>query len=260
MIEPHGGPALRPGSLGVMADLHANPWAVEAVVADAERFGVERWLVLGDVVAMGPEPVAVLDILDRLDVVATISGNTERYVLAGDRPYPDLSDVELDPSLLPRLVEVAAAFGWTKGFLAAADRLATIAAYAPAVELTLPDGTALLAVHASLAADDGQGISPDPDDDVLADLFSGATAPLVVGGHTHHPTDRNVDGVRMLNPGSVSNPPSDDRDARYLLLHCTDAGHTVELRSVPYDVDAVRRSIEGSGYPGADYLLTRHFA
>lgn len=243
----------------MMSDLHGNPRAVEAVIGDAERHGVTQWLVLGDVVAMGPDPAGVLDILDDVNVLTSIAGNTERYVLTGDRPDPSLAAVESDSSLLPRLVEVAASFAWTKGFLAASKLLPTIQRYVGASQLTLPDGTSLLAVHASLAADDGVGIAPHVDDHVLAALFAGCEDELVVGGHTHVATDRSSGSHRFLNPGSVSNPQGSDKSARYLVLHCSMTGHEAEHRSVSYDVDAVRQEIERSGIPGAEFLLRQYF-
>ena len=37
-------------------------------------------------------------------------------------------------------------------------------------------------------------------------LLTGADADLVFVGHTHVPFDRRIDGVRVVNPGSISNP------------------------------------------------------
>src|SRR3546814_4124833 len=49
-----------PVALGLISDLHGNRVALEAVVSDGVAAGVDRWWVLGDVVAIGPEPVATL--------------------------------------------------------------------------------------------------------------------------------------------------------------------------------------------------------
>jgi predicted phosphodiesterase len=42
--------------LGVVADIHGNDGALRAVLADADRFGVDRWWALGDHVLFGPRP------------------------------------------------------------------------------------------------------------------------------------------------------------------------------------------------------------
>ena len=85
------------------------------MIADASTFEVDTWWVLGDIVALGPHPVEVLERLAALLNVSFLSGNTERYVLTGDRPYPSLDDARADPTLLRRLLEVAVTFAWTRG-------------------------------------------------------------------------------------------------------------------------------------------------
>ncbi len=44
------------GDVGVITDIHANPYALDAVLSHGIANGAQRWIVLGDVVAMGPEP------------------------------------------------------------------------------------------------------------------------------------------------------------------------------------------------------------
>ena len=79
--------------LGLMSDLHGNAHAVRAVLTDAEFMGVDEWWVLGGLVALGPDPVDVLELLAALPNVRCIGGNTQRYILTGDRPYPDFGAV-----------------------------------------------------------------------------------------------------------------------------------------------------------------------
>lgn len=85
--------------LAVLSDIHANTVALEAVVSDALSLDVDRWWVLGDLVAIGPSPVEALEIIANLGVVSVVAGNTERYVLTDDRPYPHPEDVIADPGL-----------------------------------------------------------------------------------------------------------------------------------------------------------------
>src|SRR5262245_751853 len=101
--------------LGICSDIHGNLAALDAVVADGRDQGVEGWWVLGDLVAMGPQPVATLERIVDLPGAVVTRGNTERYVLAGDRPRPSRAEVLADPALLDRLVAVEASFSWTRG-------------------------------------------------------------------------------------------------------------------------------------------------
>jgi len=249
-----------PMNIGVMSDLHGNPLAVSAVIDDAADAGIDRWLVLGDNFAMGPDPKAVLDLLDRLPLMASVLGNTERYILTGDCPEPTLRQVAADPDLLPRLVEVVASFAWTKGYLAATARLDGLRSYVPNFRSILADGTRLLAVHASYISDDGPGIAPETTDEVLREVFKGAGADLILGGHTHESTDRRLDGARFVNPGSVSNPPTADKSGKYCVIRSDRGGFEIEHRSVVYDYGAVEEMIEQSGIPGAGFLIDQYFS
>lgn len=146
--------------MAMMSDLHGNLVACEAVVADAAQQGVDRWWVLGDVVAIGPEPVATAELIGNLPDAQVTRGNTERYVLTGDGPPPHLEDVIADPELLSRYTEVQRSFAWTGGAMAAGGLLGWLGGLPIDVRTTLPDGTRVLGVHASPGRDDGPGITP----------------------------------------------------------------------------------------------------
>lgn len=240
--------------VGVMSDVHGNAVALEAVVRDGARAGVEAWWVLGDLVAVGVEPVATLELLTSLPRVACISGNTDRYVVTGERPRPSPEDVVADPSLLPTLIEVEASFSWTQGFLAGRGWLDWLAGLPTELRIRLPDGTRLLGVHASPAADEGRGITPRLPAPDLAAMVTGLDADVVCGGHTHQPTDRRVDGVHALNVGSVSNPLTVDLRASYVVIDAGDTGYTVDHRRVAYDHDEVLARIARSGHPARSYI------
>lgn len=252
--------ALDVGKLGVATDIHANPFALAEVLRHGAEQGVTRWLILGDVVAMGPSPAQVLDQLGAVEVVATVKGNTERYVLTGDRPPPTLDQVAADSALLPQFAEVAATFAWTKGYLSARGLLPVLDAYVPRVRFILPDGTRLLAVHASLAADDGRGIAPDVDDGEMAGLFPDCKASLVFGGHTHLATDVTYGGIRYVNPGSISNHHRADDAARYAIVDIGKDSHRVEQHNLSYDKSAAIGAIRSCGIPGSDFLLRSYFS
>jgi hypothetical protein len=146
--------------LGVVADIHGNSVALEAVVADAEGFGVDGWWALGDLVLFGPRPVEALGMLAELPGIAYVSGNTDRYVLTGEQPAPHETPAhavgELD--LVERYAAMAGAIGWTRGALVQAGSLSVLSDLPPEQRIRLPDGLLLLGVHASPGHDDGQGI------------------------------------------------------------------------------------------------------
>lgn len=242
--------------LALMSDLHGNLLATEAVVADGAAQGVGSWWVLGDLAAIGPEPAATLELVADLPDVRVTSGNTERYVLTGDRPPPSREDVLADSGLLDLLIAVEGSFAWTRGVLAGSGWLEWLGALPADVRTVLPDGTRLLGVHASPGRDDGPGITPDRPETDLHDALTGSDADVVCAGHTHQPTDRRIGPVRAVNLGSVSNPVTDDLRASYVIIHADRHGHHVEHRRVAYDHAAAVARIEASSHPEAAYIAS----
>ena len=242
--------------IGLMSDLHGNRIAVEAVVNDGRSRGVTEWWVLGDLVAIGPEPVATLELVSELPGLRVTSGNTERYVLTSDRPPPTVDDVRDQPELLDVFRQVESTFSWTRGALAASGWTDWIAALPLETEAVLADGTRLLGVHASPGCDDGPGITPDRPEAELRAALADAAADIVCAGHTHRPTDRQIGAIRAVNLGSVSNPITDDLRAAYVVIHADRHGHRIEHRRVDYDRSAFLATLERSGHPAADYIAS----
>src|SRR4051812_47570828 len=65
---------------GVVADIHANLHALEAVLAALGRAGVERYLCAGDLVGYGPRPNECVARVAGLDAV-TVAGNHDLIAL-----------------------------------------------------------------------------------------------------------------------------------------------------------------------------------
>ena len=207
----------------MFSDIHGNPIAFNAVLEDiAARGGVDGYCVLGDLVAIGYDPPGVLERLAALPNSHFVQGNTDRYVVTGQRPYPSLADIEADLRLLPRLVEVAHSFAWTQGYVSATGWFDWLARLPLEVRLELPGGLRILCVHVAPGQEDGAGLHPMLSDAELSEHVRQVSADLIVAGHTHRPIDRSVDGIRVLNVGSVSNPHAADRRACYAILEATE--------------------------------------
>jgi predicted phosphodiesterase len=242
--------------LGLLSDIHGNRHALEAVVADGTEQHVDEWWVLGDLIAIGPEPVATLEMVANLTDVHITSGNTERYVLTDDKPPPLPEEVTRRPELLDLYGTIQRSFAWTCGAVASHGWLDWLRALPLELHMTVPDGTGVLGVHASPGRDDGGGITPDRDEEDLRRDLQRTDAHVVFAGHTHQPTDRVIGHVRAVNLGSVSNPITDDLRASYVILHAERHGHQVEHRRVSYDRDSFLGSVGSSGHPAADYIAS----
>ncbi|WP_169739781.1 metallophosphoesterase family protein [Actinospica robiniae] len=243
--------------LGVIADIHGNDVALRAVLKDAESLEVDRWWALGDLVLFGPRPVEVLQLLRTLPGIEMLRGNTDRYVLTGEQPAPHATaaDAVASLDLVQRYAAMAAGIGWTRGVLDQAGVLTALTTLPTRLRLQLPSGTSVLGVHASPAADDGSGISPEITDERLRLLLAGCDADIVIGGHTHRMTDRHLDGIRVLNPGSAGLPHGADTTS-WLLLADEGHGPTVTHRTVPFDVNAVVEDLNRRRHPNTDFVTS----
>jgi predicted phosphodiesterase len=226
--------------IALLSDIHGNPIALDAVMADIQaQGGVDTYWILGDLVAIGYDPVGVLKRLADLPNVCFARGNTDRYVVTGERPNPTFAAVESDPRLLPLLADVAHSFAWTQGAVTVTGWLEWLAALPFEQRVVLPDGTRLLGVHASPGSD-GRGVHPGLSDADLRSLFTDCAADLVCVGHTHWPMDVRVDDLRVVNLGSVSNPLPPDLRGTYVILEADDSGYRIEHRLVDVEEDFPR--------------------
>src|SRR5436190_20327537 len=241
--------------LAILSDIHGNPLALDAVLADIERQGeVDAYWVLGDFAPLGYDPVTPLEKISDLPHASFTRGNTDRYVVTEDLPVPPEKALQ-DAALLPQVIEATRSFSWTRGYLGAAGWLDWLMNLPLEVRLTLPDGTRVLGVHASPGRDDGPGIGPKHSDGELEQRLAGCKAELVIVGHTHVPLDRQVGRIHVINLGSISNPVTSGLQASYVLLDADVNGYSIQLRRVDYDREAVIKAIEQSRHPTPSFLI-----
>ncbi len=224
--------------VAVFSDCHGNAIALEAVLADIEAGGgVDAHWMIGDVADMGSDPARCIALLRGLENAAVVRGNADRAVydidLAGE--FAGIRAAS-DEEALTALMYLAGA-AWTRGAITQADaaHLRWLEGLPLESRQTLPDGTRVLLVHAAPGRDDGPGPLPSDSDVTLRSMLAGCEADLVFTGHTHTPLDRTVDGIRLVNTGSVSNPVTDDRRAMWTLLDADHSGYRLERRFVDYD-------------------------
>jgi len=241
--------------IALFSDIHGNRFALEAVLEDARSLGADAYWALGDLAAIGPEPVAVLERLAGLENATVIRGNTDRYVITGEGPPPTLDDARANPDLIGLFARVSASFAWTRGYVTAAGWFEWLERLPLEARSTLPDGSRLLAVHASPGSDDGEGIHPGRSLAELSDLIAGCEADIVCVGHTHEPLHCRVGNVRVVNLGSVSNSVAPDLRASYVMLEALATGTTIEHRRVAYDHASFIEAVRRVRHPEAEFIL-----
>ena len=202
--------------LALLYDVHGNLPALEAVLADAESAGADRYLLGGDYALFGAWPLETVERLRTLDA-RWIRGNVDRWLEERhDAPEAVLPAIERCRELLGQGV---------------ASELAGLPAEA--------SDDAALYVHASPLSDMRSFLPEATDAD--EELMAGATPRRLVFGHTHLAFRRpGPGGVELVNPGSVGIPLDGDRRAAYALV---DDQGGVELRRAAYDHMASARAV-----------------
>ncbi len=245
--------------IALISDIHGNIVALDAVLEDIQtNGGVDAYWVLGDLVAIGPAPVQVLERLTKLPNIRFVRGNTDRYVCTGDRPPPSLEQVRAEIALLPQRIELEGDFAWTQGAVTVAGWLEWLEALPLDFEETLPDGRRVLCVHASPNLDDGEGIRPTTPASRVEELVAGCEADLICVGHTHFPFTVQAKGKHIINPGCVSNPIDGDVRASYAMIAADKRQFQVEFRRVEFDCLGVITTLQRIHHPAADFIARRY--
>ena len=231
--------------LAVLADIHGNLPALEAVLADLAPCAVDQVIVAGDVINWGPFSAQVM-----ARVVAAgwavVRGNNEFYLV--DYETPRAPAAWSNPAAWPLLpwLKQQLVGRWTR----------VVAGWPDSLSLRFPDAPALRVVHGSPRSN-SEPIFPGAPAAEVAAMLAGVEETTVIAAHTHLPLDRRVpgraDGLgwRVLNPGSVGVPLDGEHVSRYLLLDGNAEGWTATRREVPLDPAPVLREFERQDFSAA---------
>ncbi len=240
----------------LISDIHANLPALEAVLADLDaRRGddgpdIDAVYHLGDLVGYAPWPNEVVALLADREIPG-VAGNYDstvatRYKHCGCR-YEDPRQEALSHE----------SYSWTLEHVddEARRRLAALpfrldlrplGGHASGPRLFLIHGNPVLnTVYWTEDRDDKFCLR-------MAGQLGARAGDVVAFGHTHKPWQREVDGIRFVNTGSVGRPKDGDWRAGYVLVEFSgeEAGD-VALRHVrvEYDLERATAGIRESTLP-----------
>lgn len=240
----------RPESVAVLADVHGNLAALEAVVRDVEALDPERVIVNGDMVNRGPNGVAVMERLQALGWPMTLGNHDHLMRLWADR----------DPSLPDGWYEAPIWRGtaWCAARLDEAGWLPTFDALPMTLRLESAEGSRVLVSHGS-PRHYREGYGEHLTDAAMGEITRMHPADVLVGSHTHRPHERRWGRHLVLNSGSVGSPFNGDPRAQYLILRARNGGWDPEFRRVEFDRRAGLAAFEETGYADAGGLSAHVF-
>jgi predicted phosphodiesterase len=233
----------------ILADIHANLLALEAVLADIlARGGVDEYWCLGDIVGYGPNPSECIEIAQTYEFLS----------IAGNHDWAAIGKIDIQEFNL----EAAAAIRWTRKQLKQEDIrfLENLPQRIEKDNFTLAHGS--------------------PREPIWEYILSSFTAEenlryfktsYCLVGHSHLPllfecndhcsfseilpgTEIYLGDKRLIiNPGSVGQPRDNDPRASYTL--CNNNLRTVTLYRVEYDLRGVQAKMIQAGLP--ERLISR---
>lgn len=210
----------------IISDVHANPWALSAVLKDAGS--VDHVLCAGDTVSYGPEPRATIATLRERGAI-TVRGNHDHAVASG-------ADPKASPAKQPLALGMR---DWTRSQLDPAET-----AWLARLPLHLTwevGGTRFAIVHAT-PRDPlyDYHLRADASAEFIGELAAGIDADVLVAGHTHWPLLRACGDLQIVNPGSVGQPLDGDPRAAYAVWEDGE----ILLRRAEYDQAAALAAVK----------------
>lgn len=232
--------------LAVIADIHGNFRALEAVLADIALMRADRIVSLGDNIGYGPEPEEVVQALIAIQA-ESVMGNHELGLVS--RSYRNkLNYVARESLEISRRLLSAESLAWLENLPAAFQ----------SCDARFVHGCPPHSMTVYLLA---------PSDNRLRRLFASYPECLCFAGHTHdfgffelrgdeiHRRALQIERLSLdcrnrylVLPGSVGQPR--DRfsgQAKYMFWDKT--AQILEVRSVPYDVDTTVRLLAERHFP-----------
>ena len=232
--------------LGILADIHGNSRALEAVLEDAHHRGIRQFVDLGDVLYGPLEPRQTYDIIQSVNLIAQVSGNQDRLIREAQKGANPTLDFVLD-DLGPGPI-----------------------AWLSKLPQTVVLENEILLCHGTPASDTTyllENVSNGKpyvrsEEEIANHLGHAINVPLVLCGHTHIPRLIQLkNGPLVLNPGSIGLPAYDDDapiphvmetfspHACYAVIEKFAKGWTASFHRVPYDWQAAAARAHELGRP-----------
>jgi len=212
--------------IGLIADVHSNVVAIEAVLLELDALGVEKILHAGDLVGYNPYPNETIELFRKRKIIS-IRGNHERALLTGD-----LSDFNWF---------AACALQWTSNTISR-ENLDYISKLKDTESISVADIEIFLA----------HGSPNDPDtyvypEDVEPGLLTITNYDILVIGHTHIQFKKQFEEGIIVNPGSVGQPRDLNPASAFAILD-TDTKR-IELKRTEYDIEKVIEDMQKTYLP-----------
>lgn len=235
--------------LAVIADIHGNIYALEAVLADIYKQGVDKTIANGDLVNRAPDNVSVLERLQEVGCTL-ILGNHDDLICKWVKKDPSLPQLWFEDPFWT-------ATAWVAKQISESGTLKILQDLPMQYNIEL-NQTRLLITHGS-PRHFREGYGKLLTEEEISEIVEFHPADIYIGSHTHIPMQRYWGKYLFLNTGAVGMPFNGDPRAQYLLLSLEKNKWKADFRAVSYNQMAALKSYKTTGFLQAGGLSAHIF-
>jgi len=228
--------------VAILADVHGNLPACEAVLEDIARNGADAVVAAGDLALRGAHPRETVELLfDRCQSV--LMGNTDCYI-AGNYlggAYREREHWKRD------------LLAWTRDQLGP-ELTRKLGELPFSVRFSPRRGQDLYVCHAN-PRNLEDSVDPTLDDAALRRFFAHLDAAACAFGHLHFPYRRRFGRMLLADVASAGIPRDGDVRPAYGLFTWTPRGWRVQIRRVRYSVRRATQALTARRVPGGPLLV-----
>lgn len=211
-----------------ISDIHSNKYALQSVVEDIEKKGIDRIYSLGDIVGYHSFPNEVITILKERNIMS-IKGNHDR----------DISEKRFDVSKESDYIKE-----WTFNQLTDGN-IRFLTELPEYIEMQI-EGYKIGLVHGSISNIE-EYLYEDRENTLRqVDIFNGD---ILVCAHTHVPYIKKYGSKMVINTGSVGKPKIGRPNATYITADFKGGIVNAEIVEVEYDILAAVTDMQNKKLP-----------
>jgi len=220
--------------IAVVSDIHANAYAIDALILD-ERFNAcESYFCCGDIFGYYYSFSRAIEFIKKYKIKC-IQGNHDQYLInniqSGTLPNDKFEK------------KYGKALSYTQNIIEKND-IDFIKALPLQRDIELPFSKSGLLCHGS-PFDINEYVYPDSPDKILDKIFK-LNYDFVLLGHSHYPYIFQRDQKYIINPGSVGQPRDKGGHASWAELSFDNNSVTVEHVNTTYDVTSLVNQVKSS--------------
>ncbi len=209
-----------------ISDIHSNPHALSAVLADIKERAITKTYCLGDIIGYHTKPNETIDLI-RNAKIESIAGNHDLDVL--NKRFNPEKERDI--------------FEWTYNELTQENR--TYLSQLPKEIIVEINGWSLRICHGSPESIE---LYCHKETEYSKKMIESIEEDVLLCGHTHLPYIKKYDEKYLINSGSVGKPKIGRPNATYHLVEFNEKFLSSEIVEIPYDVESMASHTENLGF------------